>query len=222
MKKIKVLYIVSTLDKTGPINILYGIVKNINMNLFDLNIITLASENKSSRKEDFLNLGINIKQLNFSRVKMWIFGRKSLFNIINNIQPDIIHSHGFRADKYSAQYSGVSTFTTIHNYPHIDYLAEYGKLIGTIMYKLQLKYITKIQYPIACSKSISQELKEKFNLSTYSIPNGINIELYTCILDNSGRIELKKQLNLPLNKKILISVGNLNERKNPLFLIECF
>ncbi len=222
MKKIKIVYIVSSLKRTGPINILYGIVRNLNKDLFDIYIITLSHEHSKSREKDFLQLGVKIKKLNLTRLRMQIYGRYKLFRIIEDIQPDIIHSHGFRPDYYSSQYDKCLTFTTIHNYPHKDYVMEYGKIMGTLMYKKQLKFMKKIKYPVACSKSISNELNMKFNVNTTYIQNGIDIKYFSNRLTDDEKVSLKKKLDIPVNKKVIISVGALIDRKNPFYLIDSF
>lgn len=222
MNKIKILYIVSTLKNTGPINVLYGIIKNLDKNLFDVSIVTLSPESIDSREKDFLELGAIIKKVDKSRSSMIISGKKILFKFIKEINPDIIHSHGFRSDYYNSKYNRGVSFTTIHNYPHKDYIMEYGKFLGKLMYRSQIKYIKNIKYPVACSKAISNELEDIFGVRTLYIQNGIDVEKYENILNENEKIELKEKLNIPTNKKIIISVGKLNDRKNPIYLIESF
>ncbi|EHK2338418.1 glycosyltransferase family 4 protein [Clostridium perfringens] len=218
MEKIKILYIVSTLKKSGPINILYGIVKYLNKKIFDINILTLSPENVDSRENDFIKLGVNLYKINKSRLNLFINGYNVILNEINKINPDIIHSHGFRPDSYVSKYKKCITINTIHNYPHKDYVMRYGCLLGKYMYKKQLRYIKNINCPIACSQSISIELKNKFKIETLYIQNGVSIKS-SC---KNKKNELRNKLNIPINKKVLISVGALIERKNPKFLIECF
>lgn len=222
VKKIKILYIVSTLKRSGPINILYGIIKDLDKNLFEVNIITLSPEGNESRENDFLELGAIITKINKSRIGMIFSGKKHLFKYIDKINPDIIHSHGFRADYYNTQYKKSISFTTIHNYPHKDYIMEYGRFIGRIMYRKQIKYIKQIKYSVVCSKSISQELYDIFGIKTLCVQNGIDIRKYKNELKEYEIVNTKRKLKLPEDKKIIISVGKLNYRKNPIYLIESF
>ena len=165
----------------------------------------------------------------FGKIKMipnTIFSFKTIKEvreILKSKNIDIVHVHNtfplispsiyWISKKYNAK-----VINTIHNYPHKDYVMRYGCLLGKYMYKKQLRYIKNINCPIACSQSISIELKNKFKIETLYIQNGVSIKS-SC---KNKKNELRNKLNIPINKKVLISVGALIERKNPKFLIECF
>ncbi len=51
------------------------------------------------------------------------------------------------------------------------------------------------------------------------IPNGVNIDLFK---PYGNKKELKKKFNLPENSTIILSIGRINEQKQPLKLIELF
>ncbi|EJF7529755.1 glycosyl hydrolase family 1, partial [Escherichia coli] len=97
MKK-KVLYVVSTLKRSGPINQLYNLINNFSKYEFDLTIVTLSPEPQDSKLDDFINLGINVITLGLSRLKGVFFAKHKLKKIIDKINPDIVHSQGVRAD----------------------------------------------------------------------------------------------------------------------------
>lgn len=221
MKKINVLYIISNLTKCGPVNILYGIIKNMSNDKFNINILTLSKEKDNSMLNEFKALDINVYDMNISRVGMQIYGKRKFQKIVNKINPDIIHTHGIRAELYSSRYITKNIFTTIHNYPHKDFIMEYGKVLGSYMVNKEIKIIKKISNPIACSKSISEEIKSLFNCDIDYIQNGIDIKKYNKIT-NLEKISLKNKLGINKNSKIIISVGRLIDRKNPIKIIESF
>jgi glycosyltransferase involved in cell wall biosynthesis len=53
------------------------------------------------------------------------------------------------------------------------------------------------------------------------IRNGVDTSLF-CKIDNEEKYRKRIKLNLPIYKKIFVSVGLLNRRKNPLRIIDCF
>ncbi len=95
----KILYVVSTLKRSGPTNQLYNIVNNLDLKLFSYLIVTLSSEPKDSMKSAFLNVNSEIYSLNFSRLGGLLRASLNLKNIIAEYNPDIIHSQGIRSDK---------------------------------------------------------------------------------------------------------------------------
>ena len=69
MNKRNVLYLVSTLKKSGPLNILLGIVGGLNKEKFNITILSLSKENTDSLYQAFKELECEIICLNHSRIK---------------------------------------------------------------------------------------------------------------------------------------------------------
>ncbi|MBO0959952.1 glycosyltransferase family 4 protein [Neobacillus sp. MM2021_6] len=217
----KILYIASTLQRSGPINVLYNIVKYINKDQFNLAILTLSPESEDSRIGEFIKLGIKVEQIKMSRISGVLYGAIKVKAFINNYQPDVIHTHGIRADLISAKYlKGFQRCSTSHNYPYYDYPLAYGKLRGYIMSYFQINAFRKIEFPIACSQTITN-LTNTHNLELYTIQNGIDNEIYRPVREEE-RQRLRTELGLPLEKKIFISSGNLIQRKDPITVIKGF
>ena len=218
---IEILYVVSTLKKTGPINLLYDIVKNIDNTRFKVSVLTLSPEESPSKEQDFVDIGVKVHKLNLSRIALALWGNRQFLKMIKQIDPDILHGHGLRPDYYISKLVNQNTYTTIHNYPHMDYPYSHGEILGRIMAKVQLDCIRATKHPIACSKAISDELKSRFGINSCFIRNGVDIEEYRTV-DSSQKMELRKKYNIPQDVKVFISVGWLSERKNPLPLIQMF
>lgn len=221
MQKIKVLYIISSLRSCGPVNVLYNIIKYIDRNIFDISIVTLCKVDRDVRKNEFFLLKINIIELEYSRFSMQLYGRNKLKGCINRIKPDVIHSHCFRSTIYLSKFAKYyKTCVTIHNVPHEDYIYHYGKILGWIMQKIYYNAIKSINNRISCSESIKKEIG-KIGVESISIVNGIDV-FDVKDVNIIEKNNLKKELNLLENKKIMIVVGELITRKNPLFPIEAF
>ncbi len=217
---IRVLYIVSTLKKSGPINVLYNIVKYIDRSKVQVNIITLSPETNNSLLMDFSKLGAKIYSLNYSRVKGVLLNYKGIDKLINEIDPDIIHSHGIRGDTICSRLKDRLTFTTLHNFPYDDYPMRYGNIFGRLMANKHLKIISKLDFPISVSNSISEKYKNK-GLKTLTIQNGVDKKIFLKATPEK-KLKLRKQLNIPLNKNIFVSVGHLSKIKDPLTIIKAF
>jgi len=220
--KIKILYLVSTLKRCGPTNQLFNIVSNLDESKFSAKIITLSKEAEDTLKPKFIEAGIIVESLNLGRIMGPVKGFSKLKRKINDFKPNLVHSQGIRSDEYAAKLMkyGIKAIGTIRCIPNEDYLMTYGKLKGGIMAKNHLKNLQKLDKAISVSNSIGLSLI-KTGLETETIQNGCDIHRYKTVSEEE-KTKIKKKLNLPENKTILISVGHLSTRKDPLTIIKAF
>lgn len=134
----------------------------------------------------------------------------------NKLQFDMVHSHftwssGYVGAKIKEKY-GIPFIVTAH---------------GFDIYKLPFKdeeWKSKIRYVLNSADSIitvsksNMECMKKLNISTsvHTLPNGFKEDLFYPMDQNKCR----ELLNLPSNKKIILTVGNLEEVKGQKYLIE--
>lgn len=218
---IRIAYLVSNFRRTGPTNQLFNIVSNLDLNIFEPTIITLSPEIEGeSLMPKFKKLHqVKFYHLEMSRLKGLFLNSSKVKGIINIINPDIIHSNGIRADFISSRLIHKSKrVSTLRNFPYEDYTMLYGKLQGIIMAYSHLKFLGKLDY-IAC---VSNFIHEKVNLyfkNSLVIHNGSNTQIFNTNYDLDSS---KRKLGLKLNEIIIISVGHLSNRKNPLVIIKAF
>lgn len=220
MSKINLMYIISTLESCGPVNVLFNIVKFVDKSKFNVFIVELSNADKNSRKSQFEKLGCKVIQFSMSRIKGLFYNLKYLNKLIKENNIHIVHSHGLRADGLNSKLKSVKTFSTIHNYMELDYTMTYGNIKGKLMANSNLKYIEKINHPIGCSKSVKQYFKDTYKLNIEYIQNGVDETVFYKQENTKNQVRLK--LNLPEDKKIFLVVGKLSERKNPIVIAEAF
>ena len=218
----RILYIVSTLKRSGPTNQLFHLLNNIEHDRFKPILITLSPEPEDSRWADFRTVGVELYSLNVSRSMTFWTAKYKLQSIINDVQPALIHTHGVRPDilvsliKKSAPHVAV-----IHNFPQIDYFMNYGRVRGFLMSWLHGLAMKKTNKTIGVSDSVTENLKENFKLRNVdTIYNGVDIFQPDKKIFN--RCRLVKYLGIPENATIFISTGHLSNLKDPLFLIEAW
>ncbi|MEH7236367.1 glycosyltransferase family 4 protein [Bacillus sp. JJ1562] len=216
-----IVYLVSTLKRTGPTNQLFNIVSNLDRNMYNFKVITLSPEPEDSLIEKFLGNNIEVKSLQLSRAEGILTGPKKLKKILNEFKPDIIHTQGIRSDFMSASFlKEYKRVATLRNYPLLDYVMTYGKIVGKFMAYVHLNVLRKIEAPVACSYSISK-MVDKHNVKTSVVQNGVDTNNFFPISDIQKK-KLREELNLPHDKKIIISVGHLSSRKDPEKVIRGF
>lgn len=218
----KILYIVSTLERCGPVNVLYNIIKNLDRNIFTPIILTLSPEKSNSRMSDFCELGVEVYCLNKKGILSLLLSGNSIKKTIMRLRPDVIHTHGIRADLLAGIFlKKYYTISTIHNYPYEDYTMAYGKYLGNIMAFLHLMIFRKIIHPIACSNAVSEKIRKKTGKKYNVIKNGIDTSHFT-FTNYEEKIEAKLKLGIPKDKKVFLFLGALIQRKNPLLVIDAF
>lgn len=215
----KVLYIVSTLRGTGPVNQLYGIIHNLNREDVIPYILTLSDEPKDSRKKEFEDDKVEIETLGLSRLAFMICGKNKLKKALVRISPDLIHTSGVRADTVLSRIAvKIPVCSTIRNYIFEDYIPLYGKVRGSAMGIWHKNALKKMKYPICCSKTLQEKYSKYLKKQFFVIQNGVDTKRYD-VKGERERLCLRERLKLPLNKKIIIVVGDLIERKSPLTII---
>ena len=137
----------------------------------------------------------------------------SNFILANNLEFDLIHAHftwpsGYAGVKLGKMFN-VPVIITLHE-NHDWFLKEYGskdqKICWTWRNADALIRVNRKDVPL---------LKE-FNPNVFSIPNGFNPER----LPVMNKITAREHLKLPVNSKVIFTLGALVERKGFHYLIE--
>lgn len=214
MKKIKILYLVSTLEAKGPTNQLFYIIKYLDRSTFEPLVLTLSPEPKDSLKPLFDALAIPVQTLGTGRISGLFKNSKIIKALVQSFKPDIIQSMGLRADGYNELLpSNFKKITTSRNFPLEDYPSKFGKIKGYLMAKKHLKSFEALQV-ISCSYSISRQLNS-VGISTQTIQNGVDFEKFSPAIlseDNNHKIQVKK----------FVTIGSLIPRKDVATIIYAF
>ncbi|WP_348827978.1 glycosyltransferase [Halomonas sp. RT37] len=208
-----ILYVVSTLGKSGPTSQLYNIISNLDKSTFTPQILTLSPEPEDSRWGDFSELGVTLSSLKMSRLQGLILAKYNIKKCIEKIKPDIVHTQGIRADSVVSSLSlDIPWVATSRNFPSDDYPSKYGSWKGKLMAYKHFSAMKECSNLVACSKTLHRMLDSQ-GIRSVAIQNGVRCEWTdgptASLLDN-------------LPRPIFISVGSLIPRKNMKLLIEAF
>jgi len=221
---VRVLYIVSTLKRSGPTNVLFNLIAELDRDKFEPIILTLSPEETKapSSKDIFLKIGVKIHSLHLSRLQGFLYAKKKMREFVNDHNIGIIHLMGFRGDLLinHRDFKRVKIISTINSNIYDDYTMLYGKIKGTIMSYLHIRSL-KGKTGIACSQFVAHKLHDRYNISLKVIYNGIPKNEYN-ITSAGEAIPIAKQLNLDVTKKIFIFIGSLIYRKDPITIIKAF
>jgi len=141
------------------------------------------------------------------------------------INPDIIHAHlgNLPAPLTAYWFAKKKNKPFIITY-HGDHIGQFGdplRRTGVFLHRLCFAdfLLSKADVIIALSEYNVNESKylKKYREKITVIPNGINLEEFNIPLSKE---EARKQLDIPLDKKIILFVGNLIQIKAPDVLID--
>lgn len=215
----RVAFVISTLDRCGPVNVLFDIVRNL-ADEIDARIFTLATEPIGSRISEFEDAGIPVSCVSRSRIVSMTAGRFFLRRALGQFKPDVVHAHGFRP-YYLCQDMPYPTIATVHNCIFDDYVAAYGQRRATWMTRKELEALSHFDKVISCSESNAELLFGKYGLKTVPICNGVDQTKYQSIA-KSDKAKLRIALGYDQGKVIFISTGGCSKRKGTLKLITAF
>jgi glycosyltransferase involved in cell wall biosynthesis len=217
----RILYVVSTLQRTGPTNQLFSIIKFLDRNEFLPSICTLSPEVANSRWDDFVSLGVEVETLGMGRMEGALRAKRALSDLIARYSPDLVHSQGLRADSLSiAAGGGWPRLCTVRNLPQMDYPMKFGRLRGLMMARHHVAAIRRMSVAVGVSRTVSANLERRYRVSPVEIiANGADTDLYTKT-DAPSRQAARQRLSLSPEEFVMVSVGALNHRKDPTTLIK--
>lgn len=222
--KIKILYIVSSLRKAGPIVVLQNLIRHLDKDKYEVAIVKLmGDEPLRSITKQFLDDGIKVYELNSSKKQVELFSNKiarRIDKIVEEFSPDVIHTHGYQALLCATKIrENIPIVETLHCISGEDFIMTHGKMIGSYMNYRYLKALKKISSAAAISGAVQEYFKTMVpSLSTVLIPNGVQ-DVPTTL---PSKLELRKKLNINNDSLVFVVVGSLMERKDPITIINAF
>lgn len=209
--------------RCGPTNQIYNLIKYLDRNIYHPVIVTLSPEPNDSMWQNFEAMDVELYTLGLSRIKGLVFGVPTLKKILDELQVDIVHTQGIRADTIAAKYlHNYRTVATLRNFPFCDNVMKYGKLRGHLISLHHLQMLRRIDSPVAVSNSLAKMLAEKSNFTIEVIQNGVDMEIFHPVVNYAYKRQLRRKLNIALSKMTFISTGLIHPLKDPLTIIRAF
>lgn len=194
---------------------------------FDINHGNNIDEKEKERfKKELEERNIDIHQIDFSRSFLNLFGHIKAYKQINNLRKnnhyDIVHAHmpissfltrlAFRNERKN----GTKVIYTAHGFhffkgaPIINWILYYPLELLASYWTDTLILINKEDYTLA----------KKMHAKSVVYTPGIGVDVDRFFNAKANKKALLSQLNIPGNKFILLSIGELNDNKNQRLMIE--
>jgi len=217
-----VLTVVSTLARCGPINVLRGVIRHLNPRCFRAVVSTLSSEPAETCIENFSSLGVPIKQMRLSRAGSFLLGAGQLRRLVSEVKPDLVHSHGLRADLLAAKAKlDCPIVSTLHCNLLEDYRLAFGRNLGTTMAMREYAALKRFDGVIAVSESVALAALRS-GVMARVVPNGIELDEYCPAPDLNWVHAIRAKFDWPSDTVIVLHTGSLTSRKKPVEVVTGF
>ena len=216
---IKILYIFTSCKKSGPIQQMLNLIKNLDRSEFEPFLVTIYPENTEG-------LSVLDKYLPYVRHRHIHLGKAEILagrcgeirRFISEYSPDVIHTLGVFPDYLVYRLGFKNHVLTARNFVFDDYPDEYGKIMGNMLAKIHLRAICGSEYSRVCSESLHKIYKERLGLDIPFIRNGVDISAFS-VPSSERKAECRKIFGIPEGKTVWVYGGAYNGRKNQEFLL---
>ena len=207
-----VIYLVTQLNRCGPINQALNIVSGLRSIGVNAIIVTLYEERAKTWLPRFLDKGVEVVQLHGDRRRPFTTFRR-LRRLIEERKIEVVHSSGIMADLMNSLQGGrVKKLTTIRS--HIADLCERRGFWERKSAQLLCRYsFSKMDLLVGCSESMAFDVHQELGRSCIAVQNSVDTEHFFPV-DRCQKCLLREELGLPVDAHLLLSVGTLEHRKN--------
>ena len=222
--KIRVAYVVSTLEGFGLVRMILALVKSLDKKKIDPVIITLSREPRNTLIQSFKELGIPVYSLGLSRMRGMVCAHSRLGQMVKELNVDVVHSHGFRANLVAknASLGQVPHLLTLHSDPK----SEPKHYLGFLFYiwrRMKIFDLARQSHNlVACSKTVANVYKNK-GIDAQVIQNGIFIDKNSelAIIEKEKQ-RLRSEWGIGDGIRIGIVVAGLTPNKNIATIVNAF
>lgn len=207
LKKSHVLIVTDSLNTGGIETYVLNLVKYINKDIYQVSVLVL-DKNRLALAEEIKKHGANVIIAQSSN--KW-YRLRLLFKIVKDSKVDLVHMQ-IRYTYLIAIAKMCGAKVILHSH-----FAFGQDNMSTIRKKIMLFVIKHCcSKLLACSEDAG---KIMFSGLPYEfVRNGVDFERF--IFDELERVKIRKKYKLNKKNKILVQVGKINDRKNPLFSLD--
>lgn len=218
----QICFLVPSIINSGPIQVVYNIVSNLDRSEFEPIVLALSKSNLQHRRcvSWFELIDVKVVELSYSK---WFlqFRPQAVIRHLSSIIPvnSIIHAHGFYPTKMASLLKQYDTVSTIHNICHYDYIMSKGPILGRYMSHAFIRMSRKVSMNVAICKYVENWYLEKGLVNLTTICNGVenkSMQNY----DQVDEKELLSDLGIDKGVKVFIYPAAFNAIKNHKVLIE--
>jgi len=218
----EVIYLITHAKQTGPVNQALNILVGLNrIEGVHASLVTLEPEIADNTwLQRFRDNKIDLVQFELPK---WNVAQcvSKLKKYIKEHKVDVVHSSGYKADWVNMMVrKHVVTVSTQRCLP-TEVVEKLPKVVRPILEAYHLSIIKKINNIVACSKALQKVFVEQYGMNVSAVQNAVNTDFFTPV-SKEQKIEIRRKLNLSIDKITYLVLGSLRERKNVGLIIDAF
>lgn len=221
-----VAFLINQLRKSGPVNVLYDLVANIDRTRYKPIVIKLMTDDSNKNiTTKFEEIGIEVIGFKFSFWDLEL-RTKRVAHIIGDCLLEkrvvLLHSHGYHPLLISSYVNlDIIKLDTQHCISIDSFRASRGRIIGTYMHYRYVYRLKKISAAVSISKSVKDYYSHfNFPILIHMIYNGVNMEQF--VLGVHDKQYWKKKLGFANVNLLIVVVGHLSKLKDPLLVVKAY
>jgi len=223
--KIRILYLVSRLRPVGPVFQLYNIIKNLDRDRFEPQIITLSPEGQDSLIDRFRAIGVQCNSVGLGSIAGLVWGTRRIRKMLHENPADLIHAADYRSILLSATNFAslpcVATCRQVFGYSHYSLDGTLDPISARVMVITLKMACRKSDRVVGVSDFVRRSAGNRLAERMTVIYNGVDQDFFgPC--DKEEKAALRSRLNLPPDKHIFLTVGFLSKIKDPVTILQAF
>jgi len=214
-----IVYLVPYLANCGPVNVLHGIMRHLDMARFRATVVALMPSGQAAERERFAACGARVVELSCTNWRLQLQTANVASLLLRRFGLDghvIFHAHGYYPTRLLSKMRGARTMTTMHNICDEDFRMSKGRLLGGYMahrYKAALKRLTVC---IAISDGMEKYYAQNCDGRFETVYNGVEAAKRPTA---SERAAARRELGIAADAKALLYPAAFLPRKNHKALI---
>ena len=222
-----IVYIINQLRRSGPVIVLYDIIRNLDRARFTPIIARLMEDDPDrTMTQAFIAMGVEVIPLQYSFYDLELKTAKvahSLDQLLASRRVGIIHTHGYHPVLVASHMElKCPKIETLHCVCNENFVDSKGILLGTYMSQRYLNRLGKLQGCVAISDTVKRFYARKIkSIPIRRIYNGIDSKRFHPISAIEKRA-LRTKLGYSDQETIFVAIGSIGRGKDPLSVIKAF
>lgn len=208
----KILFIITGLGMGGAEKVVCELADQLYLKGHHVSILYLTGNAVRLPKSP-----IEIKKISLTKGPKIFLTLKSILNLVNDLKPDVIHSHMFHANIVARLIKFFYRNIRVICSSHSSFEGGRARMNLYRMTENLCDVHTNVSKNAAKKLELAGATKNKKIISIY---NGININHYRNI--NNNRFDLLSGLDIDPNKKIIMTIGRIDVPKDYPNLLNAF
>ena len=218
-----------TTDTNGVVTSVRNLMGELEKNGHEVRILTLSEKLKSRKDGNVYYVKSMPLDIVYPNVRMPLSYRNAYIRELIAWKPDVIHSQceyfSYQFASYISRKTGapiVHTYHTLYE-QYVTYVFPSQRIGAYFVGVFSRKRLKKAGALVAPTHKVEQVLKNYgIQNPIYVVPSGIALEQHKQRISEEERARRRKELGIPEDHLVLVSLGRLGTEKNLPELVELF